>query len=190
MYLYIRKSVWDKGAISLGMGVFSCPWTAEEQKWRNHECIQKYPCTRNSGCDAGWLKCLNISSSSNSLSLLPSWHLGAPAWLRLCAGYRGQCQLCACSCGTGCSVTFSLCCSWAEGCKSPPVSCQTAFVPAVLPCQWFPSLWGKAVVSNLGLHAITSPGLFPNLNYCACSRRNSVILGRREIVSVSWISCM
>lgn len=83
MYLYIRKSVWDKGAISLGMGVFSCPWTAEEQKWRNHECIQKYPCTRNSGCDAGWLKCLNISSSSNSLSLLPSWHLGAPACLQL-----------------------------------------------------------------------------------------------------------
>lgn len=45
------------------MVVFPWPWTAEEQQWWNHECIQKYSCTRNSGCDVGWFKCLNISSS-------------------------------------------------------------------------------------------------------------------------------
>lgn len=84
-----------------------------------------------------------------------------PGALCSCAGH---CQPCPpAPGGTGASVTFSLCC------RDPPVTSQTAFVPALSPakdspacggCQWF-KLWFTRV----------SLALFPNLNDGACSRR-------------------
>lgn len=90
----------------------------------------------------GGCKCCNIASAALTHPVCCRLALAQPLpSLGLSAGAQGHCQHCPpAPCGTGGPVTFSLCC------RHPPVPSQTAFVPALLPCQGFPSLWGKSVV--------------------------------------------
>lgn len=155
----------------------------EQQRKRNDETTDASKSTPAQETLAGmWggSKCLNISSSLNSLSVLPNWHWGKPLlWQQLqrCAGGSAS--------SVPCSQCHSLGVLAPSASAAPELGVQSSscllpkcFWPCCAPLPMIPQPVGEVGGFKLWFTCV-SLALFPNLNYSACSRRNSVMLAER-----------